>query len=70
LDWWPGAESNHRHADFNPVSAVLGASRSITCNACRPRPQPHPGTITAHPSWVRHIHGTPAAILLFTEPPL
>src|SRR5438105_1862962 len=48
-----GGQGRNRTTDtriFSPVSAVLGASRSITCDACQPRPQPHPGTVTAHQS--------------------
>jgi hypothetical protein len=47
-----GGQRRNRTTDtriFSPFSAVLGASRSITCDACQPRPQPHPGTIPAHP---------------------
>src|SRR5256885_15094533 len=43
-----GGQGRNRTTDtriFRPLSAVLGASRSITCDACQPRPQPQPGTI-------------------------
>jgi|SRR5437588_12822330 len=48
-----GGQGRNRTTDtriFNPITAILGASRSITCDACQPRPQPHPGTTPAHPS--------------------
>src|SRR6266513_1847490 len=48
-----GGQGRNRTTDtriFSPFSAVLGASRSITCDACQPRPQSHPGTLPAQPS--------------------
>jgi hypothetical protein len=33
LKWWPGAESNHRHADFQAVRGWHGIVNSMPCNA-------------------------------------
>src|SRR6185312_4091666 len=45
---WPGAESNHRHADFQPG---LGGSRGLSINHLQRLPAPSPGP-------PRHNYGT------------
>jgi hypothetical protein len=49
IRWWPGAESNHRHADFETV--VAGA-RDFIIKHLQRLPALSPAT-------PRHIHGTP-----------
>ena len=49
ISWWPGAVSNHRHADFQSVD---GRSRSLSINHLQRLPAPSPGS-------PRHNHGTP-----------
>ena len=57
--WWPGAESNPRHAAFQPDNGYTVAYKSITCSACPAQNQSIHGTFLAHPISTRHIPGTP-----------